>query len=410
MDSSTGPSASRGDLPRPRSSGPAPAAGRAAPLYLGFFVTGVATVLLGPLLPELAGEWRLPVEELRSLFVAQFLASALGSLVSSYRLGLSLSVGYLLIALGLGLLAVAEWPVALVPVAAIGLGLGLAIPSTNLWVAHAQPARRGAALSSLNLVWGAGAVACPLLFAARPRGMSSDAVLVVLAAFAGAILLALVATRGEGPGSEAAAGAPESRRPDGRRGLAALFAIAGIMFLYVGIETSVGGWLVSLADQIQASSAASSLWIGSGFWAALLASRALAPFLLRRISEPTLFVAGMLLAAGGLIGLMVARTAAGIAVSAAAAGAGLAPLFPLALSFLADLTAATRSRGTGWVFALAGTGGAALPWLTAQLAGGPDRLAAGFVAPVGGLFLLALCFGALRRCESGLHSSESRLR
>ena len=399
---------------RAGSTPPGVATGRTVPLYVGFFATGVATVLLGPLLPELAGEWRLPVEELRSLFVAQFLASAVGSLVSSYRLGLSLLVGYLLIALGLALLAIADWPVALVPVAAMGLGLGLAIPSTNLWVAHAQPARRGAALSSLNLVWGVGAVTCPLLFAARPRGVSSDAVLVVLAVFGGVILLSLVATRGEAPGRDVPAEAPESGRSAGRRRLAALFAIAGIMFLYVGIETSVGGWLVSLADQIQTSPAASSLLVGSGFWAALLASRALAPLLLRRMTEPTLFAAGILLAAAGLIGLMVARTAAGIAVSAAATGAGLAPLFPLALSFLADLTAATRSRGTGWVFAVAGTGGAVLPWLTAQLAGGPDRLAAGFIAPVGGLVLLALCFGVLCRFEDTQPDhyspdSESRL-
>ena len=86
-----------------------------------------------------------------------------------------------------------------------------------------------------------------------------------------------------------------------------------------------------------------------------------------------------------------------MAVSAVAVGAGLAPLFPLTVSFLAELTAATRSRSTGWVFALAGTGGAALPWLTARIAGGADRLAAGFVAPMVGLALLALLFGLLRR-------------
>ena len=369
-----------------------------APLYAGFLLTGVVTVLLGPLLPELSREWRVPVDELAPLFVAQFLASALGSFLSSYRQSLSLVFGYLLIAAGLLSLAFASWPLALATVAVTGLGLGLAIPATNLRVAHSQPARRGAALSSLNLAWGAGAVACPLLFAVRPRGTSSDAVLVILAVAAGLVLLLLLRTPGGAGVREEVAGATVGGRSSAPAGQpVALVVIAAILFLYVGIENAVGGWLVSLADQFQSARTATSLWIGSGFWAALLASRAIAPLLLRRISEPALYGAGIALAGAGLFGLLAGRSQAEVAVAAVAVGAGLAPLFPLTVSFLAELTAATRSRSTGWVFALAGTGGAALPWLTARIAGGADRLAAGFVAPMAGLALLALLFGLLRR-------------
>ena len=384
--------------PAPVAPGPAGVTPARAPLYAGFLLTGVVTVLLGPLLPELSREWRLPVDQLAPLFVAQFLASALGSFLSSYRQGLSLVLGYLLIAVGLLSLAIATWPLALAAVAATGLGLGLAIPATNLRVAHSQPTRRGAALSSLNLAWGAGAVACPLLFAARPRGTSSDAVLVVLAVAAGLVLLLLVRALG---GAEVRAD-PESAGDSNQAATPAgitvtLAIIAAILFLYVGIENAVGGWLVSLADQFQPARAATSLWIGSGFWAALLASRALAPLLLRRFSEPALYSAGIALAGVGLVGLLTGRSLEVVAVSAVAVGAGLAPLFPLTISFLAELTASSRSRSTGWVFALAGTGGAAMPWLTAQVAGCADRLATGFVAPMAGLVFLALLFGLLRR-------------
>lgn len=388
--------------PAPVAPDPAGVTPARVPLYAGFLLTGVVTVLLGPLLPELSREWRLPVDRLAPLFVAQFLASALGSFLSSYRQGLSLVLGYLLIAVGLLSLAIATWPLALAAVAATGLGLGLAIPATNLRVAHSQPTRRGAALSSLNLVWGAGAVACPLLFAARPRGTSSDAVLVVLAVAAGLVLLLLVRALG---GAEVRAD-PESAGDPNQASTPAgitvtLAIIAAILFLYVGIENAVGGWLVSLADQFQPARAATSLWIGSGFWAALLASRALAPLLLRRFSEPALYRAGIALAGVGLVGLLTGRSLEVVAVSAVAVGAGLAPLFPLTISFLAELTASSRSRSTGWVFALAGTGGAAMPWLTAQVAGGADRLATGFVAPMAGLVFLALLFGLLRRLTDG---------
>jgi len=110
-----------------------------------------------------------------------------------------------------------------------------------------------------------------------------------------------------------------------------------------------------------------------------------------------LYGASIVLAGAGLFGLLAGRSQAEVAMAAVAVGAGLAPLFPLTVSFLAELTASTRSRSTGWVFALAGTGGAALPWLTARIAGGADRLAAGFIAPMAGLVLLALLFGLLRR-------------
>ena len=388
--------------PAPVAPGPAGVTPARVPLYAGFLLTGVVTVLLGPLLPELSREWRLPVDRLAPLFVAQFLASALGSFLSSYRQGLSLVLGYLLIAVGLLSLAIATWPLALAAVAATGLGLGLAIPATNLRVAHSQPTRRGAALSSLNLVWGAGAVACPLLFAARPRGTSSDAVLVVLAVAAGLVLLLLVRALGGAEDRADPGSAGDSNQAATPAGITVTLAIiAAILFLYVGIENAVGGWLVSLADQFQPARAATSLWIGSGFWAALLASRALAPLLLRRFSEPALYRAGIALAGVGLVGLLTGRSLEVVAVSAVAVGAGLAPLFPLTISFLAELTASSRSRSTGWVFALAGTGGAAMPWLTAQVAGGADRLATGFVAPMAGLVFLALLFGLLRRLTDG---------
>lgn len=368
------------------------------PLYTGFLLTGVVTVLLGPLIPELSREWNLPVEKLAPLFVAQFLASAVGSFLSSYRQGLSLTVGYLLIAVGLSSLALASWPLALAPVAAIGLGLGLAIPATNLRVAHSHPTRRGAALSSLNLVWGAGAVACPLAFAVRPPGTSSDAVLWALAVAAGLVLVFLLrAPRGGDNWAEVAASAVSTQPAAGGSPTPALVVVAAILFLYVGIENAVGGWLVSLADQFQPTRSATSLWIGSGFWAALLGGRVVAPMLLRRMSERMLYGSGLAVAGAGLLGLVTSGSQAGLAVSAVAVGAGLAPLFPLTVSFLAELTASTRSRSTGWVFALAGTGGAVLPWLTARLADGAERLAAGFVAPIAGLTLLALLFGFLNR-------------
>ena len=49
-----------------------------------------------------------------------------------------------------------------------GCGFGQALSTGNLWVAEIAKARRVAALSILNLLWGIGAIACsPLVMLAQ---------------------------------------------------------------------------------------------------------------------------------------------------------------------------------------------------------------------------------------------------
>jgi fucose permease len=80
-------------------------------------------------------------------------------------------------------------------------------------------------------------------------------------------------------------------------------------------------------------------------------------------------------------------------VTVVGGGLGMAPLFPLTVSVLAAATAATRSRTAGWVLGCGGLGGAALPWLTGRLGGGPGALNHGFLVPLAGLAGLAALYG-----------------
>lgn len=70
---------------------------------------------------------------------------------------------------------------------------------------------------------------------------------------------------------------------------------------------------------------------------------------------------------------------------------------------LAFALASTRSRGTGWVFAVGGAGGAVLPAVAGWMldGGSLDGVAASqnaaFAIPVVGLVALGMLFGAERR-------------
>lgn len=391
--------------PLPGRSPPAGSGGaRSAVLHAGFLLTGVATVLLGPAIPELAGLWEVAPGDLAPLFVAQFLASSVGAILSSLHLERSLIGGYVAMAAGLAGLAVGGGHLALPAAASLGLGLGLTIPATNLTIARDQPGRRGAALSTLNLLWGVGAVACPLAFAALRGRLPVTALLglFALATLAAAFAVATVGVATVG-GATVGGPAPSGGTPgelDRDPGLSVaprtstLALFAAMLFLYVGAESTVGGWLVAVSDQLGGATAASMI-VGAGYWAALLGGRAAAPWLLRRLRERTLHGVSLGLAAAGALTIAFAEGRSTAAAGALVCGLGLASIFPLTVSLLTAETAGTGSRRAGWVFAFGGAGGATLPWLAARLAD-EGALQRGFFVPVAALLLLGLLLAAHR--------------
>lgn len=372
-------------------------------LWAGLFVHGVVTMLLGPLIPEMRGPWGVSRAELALLFPAQFVASSVGAVLSSLRPRWSLICGYSSMSVGLAALAWLPWPMPLVGFAVIGFGLGLVAPATNLRVARqsgpggAAAGRRGSDLSLLNMLWGVGAVACPLVFAAAEGRLSARWILVALAvlvAVPGLLLISLPPLTRHGEPTEC----PVPGVPP-RFVAAGLLPMAGLFFLYVGVEATLGGWLVVYAESWTAGGHGSSpvpLLIGSGFWAALLVGRGAAPWVLRRVSEPRVYVAAILVSVAGAVGLRFATSEWLMAASSLVLGFGLAPVFPLLVSFVTEQTEKSGARQTGWVFASAGLGGASLPWITARLPAPDAGLAQGFMVPIVALTLMLLLFAAQR--------------
>ncbi len=138
--------------------------------YLSFIPIGIATVLLGPMLPTLSARWSLDYAQAGALFTAQYLASTCavalsGVLVSRWGFRFAINFGLSVMALGLAFLLSGPRWLGVLCIAAYGAGLGLAVPAANLLVAAVNTARRSAALNLLNFFWSLGAVACPFLVA-----------------------------------------------------------------------------------------------------------------------------------------------------------------------------------------------------------------------------------------------------
>ena len=201
-----------------------------------------------------------------------------------------------------------------------------------------------------------------------------------------AALLTLAFPVGAGPG---ASPSPEPGLAPAR-GLPAAWLVAVFLFLYVGVENTVSGWISVFALralQLPVATASAAL---SGFWMALMMARGYLAFG-RRIPSARILLGGCLLAAlAGTAALVLASGPVVLLTGAVLAGAGLGPVFPGIVALYQDRAGAERSLGL--VFAFAGCGGAVLPWLAGVLSSSTHdpraTMLAGLVAT--GLLLVLL--------------------
>src|SRR5260370_8591602 len=115
-----------------------------AVLFVGFVLSGIATTIVGPMLPVFIRRWGLDDGQAGLFPSIQFLAALAGPAISGawvawrgYRP--SLVAGYALMGFGLATLNASTHGDALAAPPALGLGDGLTTPRTNLSPAETLP-------------------------------------------------------------------------------------------------------------------------------------------------------------------------------------------------------------------------------------------------------------------------------
>jgi fucose permease len=372
-------------------------------LCFGFVVCGIVTVLPGPLLPLMAARWGLRDVQSGAFFAAEFAASMVGSIFSPRRLRWNLPLGYAVMTGGVLLLiftgttehAALGHALALTSFGLIGLGTGLSVTATNLVVGMMEEgagAQRGASgrarrISVVNLWWGIGAVACPWMIAAAVHGGTVQGLLLLMAVGTAGMSAALLPQIRE-PEPGLAVGGRASAMAEA--GTLAFFA--AFFFLYLGVETVVGGWIPTYAHRFSGMTLAHASLTVSLYWTALLAGRLAGSVALRRVTERAVLLPSLGLALIAVATLIVPHSTATVLVAVAAAGAGFGPVFPVGVSRM--LARVRDHRNTGWAFAMCSAGGASLPWLTGLVSTGSGSLRIGFAVPLAALaVILALAAG-----------------
>ena len=345
----------------------------------------MATTLLGPMLPVLAARWSMSDTAAGALFTAQFTGSLIATTVSSLlaaRLSVprTLTLGFALIAAGVGALGFVPAPLGLAFAVVYGLGLGLVLPLTNNVVAALAGRNAASALNLVNVAWGVGAMSWPIVVTAalaiEPRAATT-------ALAAAALVVAVLWGSGHfaaGIAIGAPAASADSTRPTPRA--TSLIGVYGVLILlYVGSEMAVSGWASEFARRMPAGGVHWT-YAATAFWAAQTAGRLLAPLSIRRFGEAVLLVGGI---GTGCIATMamawLADTAAHVIGLAALTGAALAPVFPVLWARVIRDVAPVQPSAVGPLFAAGGVGGAVLPWLVGLVSTG-HGLAAGLIVPL----------------------------
>ena len=368
----------------------------AAQYYFAIVICGFVTVLLGPVLPVLAAEWHLTDVQGGWLFAMQFLSSTAGAAISSYFPRKSAAWGMASVCAGMSMLLAGHYGGALSGFGLIGVGTGLTVSSTNLIFGTEYPEQRGTLLTRVNLSWGIGAVLAPELVALAEKTHRMRMFLLLLALMAALSFVLLTALQWAEKAKEQTA--KSTVDPDAHVGLFVFVLFSVMLFLYVGAETTIAGWVATYAHRLSGLSVERASLLVSLFWVALLLGRWMVVGLLRRLAEPAILLGGLTLAMSGVAMLLLLHGAWTVLPAVVAAGLGCAPIFPLSVSRMLARTG--RSRHVGWVFAICGAGGGVVPWLTGLISQHGSGLRAAFAVPLAalaGVLGCALAEGVLKR-------------
>ena len=370
-------------------------------LFVGFAVNGVVTVILGPILPVLIARWGLNDSQAGAFFPAQFIGSWLGTIVSStliarrgYRL--PIGIGYALLGLGVAGLTSHTVFAALAAAFVFGFGYGMLTPGTNLYIAETGGARRASAVSLVNFTWGIGAVACPLLVSFALRGHHLSLFLWTITAAGSAVALALFLAPWDRR-SGAAEDFTRSEDEDYRKIPHVGFILAALFFIYVGAETSTGGWVAALAKRIANGVGTGYSFAPTFFYSGLLVGRGLAPLVLRKVRENNLALMALGLAACGMLVIQKASTLPVLDAGVSIAGLGLACIYPIYVAWLSHWYGERARKVGGVMFALASLGGAFAPWTVGFVSKQTGSLRIGLLVPLVNVLTMIVLVYILRR-------------
>lgn len=377
-------------------------------LHVLFFLSGIATVLIGQVLPVFAKRFSLNDLQLSYFFPAQFAGSLAGTYLTSRfakkdnYLGATV-IGCVLMTAGLLLMNVDLFSVCLIGFLVNGVGIGMTLPSINMLILESAGERSASALVLLNFFWGVGAIVSkPFvdLFSTVDR-IGPTTYLLAAPIFGFALLLLFIARPSKRIVTTVADERPDDMLPIWSTPLAWMIALFN--FIHVGFESGIGGWLTTYTGRVEGQPILPWLSPTLLYFSFFVIGRGIAPALFRFLNENKMLMLGLSLVLLGMIVLLTARTVDQLSLGAIIAGFGTSWIFPTNVSRFSKTFGPTASRRATPLFILGTLGSASVTWLIGFISDRTGSLNSG-------MYVLFVSVVLLIVLQIGLTIRSSRMR
>ncbi len=363
-------------------------------LRVGFLFTGIITVLLGQILPVLSQRLSLSDQEAGTLFICQFTGSLLGAFCYS---ALSVRFGYprvlaascVLMICGLFMLNLDAWFGCAAAISIYGLGIGLNIPTTNMFVVELDHSRSASNLSIVNFFWGFGAIISkPFVDITQ----TPDSIFLPTAMLAAAMaLMAVLFLASDRPLAKAKTETANDLSSSSVWTTPFAWMLAVFNFIHIGVESSVGGWITTYQDRIEGSGGAFMVSAASLFFLTLVIGRMLGPAFFRFGSEQSVIFCSLTVMILGTGVILYAGSLGMLLLGASILGFGCSVVFPTNMSRFTGAFGPGSTQKAMPLFVLGSLGGAFITWLVGYVSTHSGDLRLGFYVILGCcLSLLAL--------------------
>lgn len=381
-------------------------------LHIGFFISGISTVIIGQFLPILAMKFTLNDVQTGFFFPAQFSGSLIGTFLTNWfgkrrKFIPASAFGCFAMAVGISLLNFNSFWLCLFGFLVNGVGVGLTLPAMNMLILELNSTRTTSALNILNFFWGIGAIVSSPFVIFLAQGTDIFFPTILLSASLVIIGAAILFQPKDFEQKAANEEINEDMLPPIWSNPIA-WAIAFFNFVHVGFESGMGGWLKTYTERIAGGEVKSIFPPILLFFLFFVIGRGIAPIFSRVLSENRMLMLNLLIVLGGMIILLFAKDVFMLSIGASIAGFGTSSIFPTNVSRFTKTFGATASRRATPLF-VCGTLGAAFTTQTIGfLSNKFNDLNAGMFTLLGSiLILIALQIGlSLRIGKKRLNTYE----
>ncbi|KAI0676395.1 MFS general substrate transporter [Trametes maxima] len=355
-----------------------------ATLCWSLFMAGWNDGTTGPLLPRIQSVYHVGFAVVSLIFVFNCVGFVTGAgvnvwLTDRFGFGIVMVIGSFAQVIGYALEAPAPpFPVLVLGYAINGFGLSLQDAGANGFVASLKE-NASTKMGILHAIYGVGALSSPLVatqFAQLNRwsfhylvslGVALSNTLLLIAVFRFKDQDTCLAEIGQAPTHDGE-GNNDSSKYKQMFTLRSLHLMAFFILIYVGVEVTLGGWIVTYVIQLRGGGPSSG-YISSGFFGGLTLGRVGLLWVNQKIGERrAIFLYGLI--AVGLelvIWLVPSLIGGGIAVSFV--GVLLGPIYPIVMNHASRVLPPWLLTGSiGWIAGFGQAGSALLPFITGALA------------------------------------------